>query len=329
MFMRSFRIGYRTLKTAVGAGVSIAIASLLGLEFYSSAAIITILCISVTRRHSLFISWARFIACIIALLMGAALFEWLGYTPWVLTLLLLIYIPVVVMFKVQEGFITSCVILLHLYVLNEFSWGIFWNELQLIIIGVGIALLANVYMPNDEKKLREYVKDIEATFSIILKEIAFYLREGDSQWDGKEINDAIELLEKANHLAEKNVQNHLRKYEDPYFHYFHMRSKQFEVLERLLPFVSSIQANSKQSEMIADFVEELSKVISPADYGHYYIDQLDSMRLTFKEMELPATRDEFEERSHLFYIVYELNQYLALKNQLWNHVDKTEYLRTK
>lgn len=48
-----FKIGYRTLKTALGTALAIYIAQMLGLQNYSAAGIITILCIQVTKKgHS-------------------------------------------------------------------------------------------------------------------------------------------------------------------------------------------------------------------------------------------------------------------------------------
>ncbi|WP_052044415.1 aromatic acid exporter family protein [Alkalihalobacillus alcalophilus] len=324
-----YKIGYRTLKTALGAGLSIGIASLLGLDFYSSAAIITILCISVTRKHSLAVSWARILACVIALLLSAAIFELLGYNPFSLSVLLLLYIPLVVMLRIQEGLITSCVILLHLYVLEAFSWAIFFNELLLILIGVGVALLMNLYMPSEEKQLRRYRREIEEQFSTILNELATFLKQGDNHWDGKEINETDQLLKEGKQLARRSMNNHILKYDDHYYQYFNMREKQFEVIERLMPFVSSLHSETKQSKMIAKYIEKLSKAVSPNNYVAYFLEQLEMMRAEFKEMELPQTRNEFETRSTLLYIVYELEQYLRIKDKLWNEVDKSDRSRSK
>lgn len=46
-----FKIGYRTLKTAIGTTISISIAKLIGLDSFASAGILTILCIKVTRKN--------------------------------------------------------------------------------------------------------------------------------------------------------------------------------------------------------------------------------------------------------------------------------------
>lgn len=55
-----FKIGYRTVKTALGTGAAVFIAQLLGLEFYSSAGILVILCVQNTKRKSVQVSLHRF-----------------------------------------------------------------------------------------------------------------------------------------------------------------------------------------------------------------------------------------------------------------------------
>lgn len=67
-----FKIGYRTLKTALGTASAIYIAQLLGLHNFVSTGIITILCIQVTKKRSLQASWARFAACILAIVFSYA-----------------------------------------------------------------------------------------------------------------------------------------------------------------------------------------------------------------------------------------------------------------
>lgn len=54
-----FKIGYRTIKTAIGAPVAIFIAQLLQLDYAISAAVITMLCIQTTRRASYLKAWIK------------------------------------------------------------------------------------------------------------------------------------------------------------------------------------------------------------------------------------------------------------------------------
>ncbi len=308
-----FKIGYRTLKTAVGAALAIAIAQSIGLTFYASAGIITILCVQKTRRRSVHISWQRFLACTIGMGYAAIIFEIIGYTPLAVALIIIAFIPTVVVLKAQEGIATSSVIILHLYALSEVSVAIMLNEFALIIIGIGIALLMNVYMPSVEKTLEGIKTDIEGNFRKIFQQFAIYLKDGDNGWDGKEITETANLLKKGKDIALQNVENHLLRYDDQYYHYFKMREKQFDIIERMIPLISSLDHTVIQGEKIAEYLEELSKGVQPGLGPIDFLDRLNELQGEFKKMELPKSRDEFEIRSALFSFVKEIEQYLIIK----------------
>ncbi|MBU8907770.1 aromatic acid exporter family protein [Desertibacillus haloalkaliphilus] len=311
-----FRIGYRTIKTAAGAAISIAIAQALALDFYVSAAIITILCISVTKRKSLKVSWERFLACTVGMLFGFVIFETIGYHPVALGILLLLFIPSMVFIKAKEGIVTSSVIILHIYTLEQINFAIVLNEIALITIGIGVALLMNLYMPSVEKDLKRDQERVEENFKVIFQELVNYLRDGDSDWDGKEVTETDVILKRAIGTSLRNIENHLLRNDDYYYHYFKMRQKQFEIIERVMPFISSLTDTVIQGEKIADFLEALSEGVHPGNTTIIFLERLARMKEEFKNMELPKDRQEFEIRSGLFYVMHELEQYLIIKSSL-------------
>ncbi|WML45217.1 aromatic acid exporter family protein [Neobacillus sp. PS3-40] len=309
-----FQIGYRTIKTAVGTSIAILIAQKLGLHNFASAGILTILCIQVTKRRSLRTAWHRFVACVLAMPFSALFFEGIAYHPIIIGLMLFFFIPTIVMLKAKEGVVTSSVIILHIYIAHHISTGLFLNELGVIVIGIGVALIINLYMPSVEKKLEFYQKRIEQNFKQIFCEMIHYLRRGESEWDGKEITETARLFEEAKTIALLDVENHLLREENIYFHYFKMREKQFEIIERVLPIVTSITQTIEQGKMISDFLEELSENIHPGNTAYIYIEKLRRMKVEFEEMELPKTREEFEVRAALLQLVNEMDRYLILKS---------------
>lgn len=313
--MPKFSIGYRTIKTALGTPISIFIAQLLQLENYVSAGIISILCIQVTKKKSLQSAWSRFLACSIAMVYSLLFFEGIAFHPISIGLLLILFIPTTVMLKVKEGIVTSTVIILHLYSARDITVDLIVNEFLLIIIGIGVALLMNVYMPSLENKLKDYRIVIEQKFSIIFSEIINFLLNGDSTWDGKEITETAELLEKAKILALRNVENHFLRHEDLYYHYFKMREKQFEIIERVLPTVASISTDVEQAKLIAEFIEDMRNHIHPGNTARKYLRKLHHLAKQFEEMPLPKTRAEFETRAALFHFLNEMEQYLMIKSQ--------------
>lgn len=308
-----FKIGYRTLKTALGTAISIILAQYIGLQNFTSAGILTILCIKVTKKRSLRASWDRILACVIAMAFSTVLFELIGYHPLVIGLLLLFFIPVAVIARAADGIVSSSVIMLHIYSAGQVTPGLLLNELGIVLIGVGVALIMNLYMPSSDDKLEEYQIQIEENFKKIFIEIGLFLRTGDMNWGGEELTETARLLEKAKALAFQDVENHLLRSENLYYQYFKIREKQFDIIERVLPSITSIPHQVKQGEMVAEFVEELSKGIKPGNTVLFYLEKLYRMRTEFVDMDLPKTREEFEVRAALLHFVNEMEQYLLLK----------------
>lgn len=309
-----FRIGYRTAKTAIGTPIAIFIAQTSGLFNFVSAGIITILCIQPTKKKSLRASWERLVACIVAMFYSIVIFEVLGYHPIAIGVLLLFFIPTTVMLKVQSGIVTSSVIILHFYSAGTFTFALLKNELALIMIGIGVALLMNLYMPSLDRKLEEYQAEIENNFTIIFNEITYYLRNKDSEWSGKEITETARLLEKAKRLASIDTENRYALTGDNhYLRYFRMREKQFDIIERVLPILASLYKYVEQGDMIADFIEEVGKNIQEKDQSDIFLQKLSEMKAEFEEMALPKTRQEFEVRADLLHFVKEMERYFIIK----------------
>lgn len=307
------KIGYRTAKTALGIAVSILIAEWIGLHNAASAGIIAILCIQNTKQQSLKASWTRLVAGMLALLYSGVFFELLSYHAVVIGLILIVFIPTTVALKVQEGIVSSTVLILHMYAAKEISAAIILNEMVLIMIGVGVALVLNSYMPSVENDLVKMQQQTEELFERVFKEIISYLRTNKHNWDGKELTETADLLKRAKSLAYKDVQNHFTRHDSLFYQYFTMREKQFEIIERLISVVISISHRPEQAEMIASFMEEIKENIHPGNTAKLHLSHLNDLKQEFEEMPLPKTREEFEARAALLQFIREMERYLRIK----------------
>ena len=218
------------------------------------------------------------------------------------------------MFKIQEGIVTSSVIVMHLYSLKQITWLIVGNEIAILTIGISVALLVNMYMPSSENKLKEYQGKIENNFKTILFEMVVYLRNRESSWSGAELIETEQMLNEARDLSFKKLENAFMREDDYYYRYFNMRMQQFEILERMIP-LAALSWTYEQADMIADVVENIGNAISPQSTGVISLRQLQEMRELFRDMPLPATREEFEIRAKLVQLVYEMEQYLLIKSR--------------
>ncbi len=313
-----FKIGYRTIKTAIGAPIAIFIAQMLQLDYSISAAVITMLCIQSTRRASYLKAWSRIYSFLIGVTIGGLVFEFIGYSPLTFSLTLLLFIPLSVKLKATEGIITSTVIILHLYNAGDLTVGLLFNELILLTIGITIGIVLNLHMPSFKDDLIKLRKDIEENFSSILHEVARFIQTGDHSWSGEELAETAQLLEEAHDLATKDVENHLLRSEHPYIDYFHMREKQFEILERMLPLVTHINASNNHYKYIAKLFEDLAENVHPGDTSVKYLEQLREIRKQFNDEDLPESQEEFERRANLYILLNEIEQYLTLKRAIKN-----------
>lgn len=309
------KIGYRTIKTAIATPIAISIAQLFGVSNVVSAGILTILCIQPSRKKSVQSAWHRFLACILAMAFSVIFFELLGYNPIALGILLSLFIPTTVWLKIEQGILTSTVITLNLYSFGAIKLDFLYDQFLLIIIGIGIGLLVNLYMPSLDKELKAKQQKLEDNFQIILHEIALYIREQNMNWDGKEITKVEQLLEEAEELVERDRENHLLKDHHSYFNYFNMRKKQFELLQKMLPLVTRLPERDDISERIANFFEKLGEAVHPGNTAILFLDELKEIRVQFKQEELPTTQDEFETRASLHQLLREIEDYLILKSK--------------
>ncbi|GEK33958.1 aromatic acid exporter family protein [Kurthia sibirica] len=314
MNLKKFSIGYRTIKTAFGIAISIALAGLLDLEYYTSAGILTILCIQTTKRKSVHAIYTRVFASLLVMLMAFVFFFIGGYNPITLGLLVLLFLPLLVMFKITPGFVSSIVILLHIFNSQYFTLDLLINELLIMAVGFGVGFLINFYMPDISKRLNKYRIKIEDSYSSIFQEIEKYLRTGDTDWDGKELIIANECVEKGKALAYMDIENHLARKEDLYYRYFDIREKQLEIIERVLPKITNLPASVEHSTIVADFIGELSENVHSGNTVKENRQKLAKVRNDFEEMPLPQSHDEFLAMSALYTFIEEMDQYFAVKD---------------
>lgn len=314
-------IGYRTIKTAVGAGLAIWIASLLDLEFATFAAIIVIMCIEKTKKKTLITIKNKFFASLLSLILGALLFEALGYNPVIFSLFILLFVPILVRSHIQGGFVTSMVVVLHVYTVKNANLAMFLNELYIIFIGMGIALLVNSFMPSFKRDIELFRNEIEKKFEIILFEFSAHLRNSMRNWDGKEILEVEDLINQSKSIAIQDVENHLMRKQNKDYYYLEMREDQLELLRHMMKIIAILSSTSldvKQKEMLAEFLENLSRNVHAGDTTDIRLNELDKLNESIRKMDLPKTRDEFEVRANLFYLIFEMKDYLYIKKKLFN-----------
>ena len=312
--LNPYKIGFRTVKTAVGMTLGVIICKLLGLDNYASSVILVVLCIKHTKMHSVQAILSRLVSCLLILFLGSAIFSLLGQHAFVLGLIVLLFIPLTVVLNVQEGVITSCVILLHVFNAKAINGHLILNEIMLLIVGLGIAFLMNLMMPSLDKKLNHFKQDIEnqitEIFNIFSQACSMHNDHLNIKFDSLLLN-----IKKAKSLAFRDVKNHFVRNENSFYHYFDMREEQVELLKRMTSLLEKINTDDPILEKISQLMYEIGSNVNSNDYTALRLHSLYEIRLSLDDLPLPTTHKTLNSRAHIIQILNELEEYLNIKSQ--------------
>ncbi|WP_409346863.1 aromatic acid exporter family protein [Paenibacillus sp. MBLB4367] len=319
-------MGIRVLKTAIAATLAIYLAQWLDLGSPLSAGLLAILGVDVTKKRSLKSAGIRILASLFGLFVGSILFYVCGFQVWVMALFVMSVYPILAKLKLSDGIVTGTVVMIHLFVAESIEAAMIWNEVMLLFVGLGTATVINlIYMPSPERRLQEARKRIDELFSVIFGEIAIHLREGDNHiWDGKELLAAGQAIREGLSLSEHSAENRLFYADNEWEGYFEMRRQQLDTIDDMLDLVSQVYQSLPHGEAAARLFDMLKVDVKETFYTGNAEKELDALERSFKSMELPQTREEFEMRSAILQLCLELKVYLSIAKTLKKRKESNE-----
>lgn len=305
---------FKTFKMTLSATISIMIANYLGLQFGVTAGVISILSILNTRKESMRVGARRLMACLTAIILSFALYELFGNTTFIFGLFLLIFIPTTIKFDIQEGLVPGAVLSTHLLTSSNIDTNWILNEIELTVIGIGVAFFFNLYAPSLEEKFKENKEMIESRYRVILSHMAkTLLNNAISAYDDIILLRTEDLIKETRKLAHEIEDNSLFKNEEYYVNYIDMRIMQLDTLKRMKNHFSRFYMQYEQTKILSVFTEEVAANIHEDNDCMLLIDRLNELKNEYKNMELPKTREEFENRALLFQFLNDLEDFLIIK----------------
>lgn len=313
MKIKPYKIGFRTVKTAFGMAFGVYICKLMGLENFTSAAILVVLCVKNTKVKSLEAASARFFSCLLGILFSYIFFMHLGFNPVVLGILVLLFIPVTVMFGIQEGVVTSIVIIMHCFNSGHIDWALAINEFLLLCVGMGIALILNLFMPNHNKELKGYKRIIEMEFQVIVSRLSDALQKPEIVLNTKEIDKLHDTIERAKSVAYTEVENHFSRNDNSYYHYFDMRESQLELLARMTHLINDMSCKDKLHTKCSGLLNDLSNNITSNNFTALRLHDLYEIMLDLDNYPLPDSHEHLKSRAAAIQLLKEIESYLMIK----------------
>lgn len=305
------------LKMSISAMVALALATVLEVQFSSVAGVIAILSIQDTRRKSLAYGRSRILACFLAIFLSVIIYKVIGQNSITFGVFLIVFIPLTSKLKISEGMVPAAVLSTHLLLADNIT--LYWiiNEILITIIGVGVAAIANIYMPSLNRNFEEDKEYIENGYKVILTKMAKSLVTHTVDLDEEEILINLEKrLKESRNRAYKIVNNQLLKGDTYYIDYMNMRMNQFDIIKKLRSHFERFYMSFEQTHMIAMFTKKVAGQIKEANDCKELLENVEVLKEDFRKMALPKTREEFENRAQLLQFLNDMEDLLNIKRNL-------------
>ena len=300
-------------KVIVSAFVALLVAQALNLSTPSAAAIIAILSVMDTKKVSLAATGQRLAAAVLALVIGMGIFAIFGFDVISFGLYLLCYIPLAYLLKVDIGVAPSTVLVIHLWTQQQLTFELFVNELLLVTIGAGVAILLNWYMPSYRQEIERVREEIEDKMREVLLKMSGFLTIGNGKNDGEVLQLLKEKLSEAREYVRLEAENHLTKEVTYDYQYFEMRRDQSKLLEIMATNLNEFRWDGEEMAILSEMFKQTAQQLAEQNTASQLIDDIEDLLEQFRERPLPQTRREFEKRAQLYQLLRDLKRFVQLK----------------
>ena len=300
-------------KVIVSAFVALLVAQALHLTTPSAAAIIAILSVMDTKKVSLAATGQRLAAAVLALVIGMGIFAVFGFDVMSFGLYLLCYIPLAYVLKVDIGVAPSTVLVIHLWTQQQLTFSLFVNELLLVTIGAGVAILLNWYMPSYRQEIERVREEIEDKMREVLLKMSGFLTIGNGKNDGEVLQLLKEKLSEAREYVRLEAENHLTKEVTYDYQYFEMRRDQSKLLEIMATNLNEFRWDGEEMAILSEMFKQTAQQLAEQNTASQLIDDIEELLEQFRERPLPQTRREFEKRAQLYQLLRYLKRFVQLK----------------
>lgn len=317
-------------KIGIGSSIAIYIAQTLHLENAVSAGTVTLLTLMTTKRETIKLSIARLATFSITILMAWLTFSHINSILIAYGVLLTFVVFLAETFGWRATISVNSVVSAHLLTHQDFSVAAIWNEFLLVLIGIVLAIILNLFHANysHKKKIVSDMRDVERKLQAFLKELAAYLLGKEIQgnvWDN--ICDLEDQIQEHIRNASEYLANTFQSHPEYYIAYFEMRYEQCRVLHNLHDELVKIRSIPKQAIVIAEYMLYLSEYVIEINHPTQQITRLNEIFADMRNEDLPKTRDEFENRAMLYHILMDLQDFLSHKSEFVNQLDQTQLTR--
>lgn len=303
-----------TLKISVAAILAILCAQTLKLDFAVSAGIVAILSVQPTKKETLRTALARLLAFAVALATSITLFNLLGFTTQVFFLYLAIFILVCQWRKWISAMAMDSVLISHFLSLGKTGLTEIKNEVLLFILGVSFGILVNLILHKNTNYIERLKNETDQQIKLVLHRMALRIQNPDfAAYDGSCFDSLNQSIFTAKKQAEENYNNQFSKKDTFDSRYIEMRENQTKILYEMYKAARDLDTVPDTAPLLSDFLEKVSTEYHKDNDVKALLDELAQIHDKMKNVPLPQTRTEFEDRANLFTLMERLKDFLQIK----------------
>lgn len=326
----------KSLKIALAAVLAMALAQALGLENAVTAGIITILSIQGTKLETLKTAGKRALAFLCALLLAGACYGLLGYTVWAFGVYLFLFVLLCLAMRWQEAIAMDSVLVSHFLVKGCF-WPLLGNEALLFIVGTGFGILVNLHLRSRREQFTRLSDRVDGLIKEILGEMARRLN-GEYGSDGEETaptampqgvpgqprerepwqaqeQELLQALRQAEDCAVANYGNTPFSRDTYELDYVRMRQRQVVILQAVHENIRGLSYLPCQARQVAQLLERVRQEYHRYNNVEGLLAQMEELFGDMQTQPLPQSREEFEARAVLYYVLRQMEELLKIKRQ--------------
>ncbi|MBC2850407.1 aromatic acid exporter family protein [Cetobacterium sp. 8H] len=305
---------HKVIKTALASFLAYFFADYFGIKYGLTASIIAIISIQATKADSIRVTIERFLAVFLGMSLFILLAYILGFQYITLGVFILLFMPLCIKLNILQGFLVTTVLATHILSEKSISLTFMLNEFYVLILGLFVGNILNLYMPTNSKKIDFIKKNVDSILKTILIDISESLKcncvSVNEDKNFKSLKSTIEngrkfsLLDYDNSLFDKCNEN---------LNFFSMRRRQYRILTRMRACFKRLYITHEYSLIISDFIFEVAENIEIEKKTSPLLAEHKELKLLFSNFPLPKSRSEFENRANLFQLLQELEEFLNAK----------------
>ena len=306
----------KVIRIALSSLLAILAADLMGLKYSATAGIIALLSIQDTKKETVWGVIRRCISYIAAVAVSWAVFHIFGFHAYSYGLFLLIFVSASYYIGWQDVLSTSAVVTTHFLTEAHYGADVVINELELLLVGTGMALLMNFLLGRGVKDVLRDVEAVESRLETIFRDLAAYvLRVDSTDVDGEDLVYLESFLEDCRKRAYRNSNNTMFSDSEYYLSYMEMRMAQCQTLQQIHDHLHQLAYVPAHARKVAEFMQEIAEHIHERNNAEEMIQKLHGLIRLHKAAPLPENQIQMEDFALIYDVLTELEYFLKLKKQ--------------